>query len=312
MNVLRAPSELNPRGKAVSLAIGMFDGVHLGHQQVIRQAVSDASQQESIPIVVTFDRHPNTVVAPDRVPPLIYSVNQRLRAVEHLGVDAVLMLHFDESLSRKTGEEFIRELVHGFGALYSVCVGSTFHFGRARSGNVALLHSLGKDLRFTVHGLSAVSLDDERVSSTRIREAIRVGNLDLAGQMLGREYSLAGPVTKGDGIGRKMGIPTANLDVTGLVVPPTGVYAVHCSIDGQSQQRAVVNIGVRPTLQNPAPTLRVEAHLLDFDCDLYGKELELSFVQKLRDEQKFPSFDALQKAIRADIDKAGELFQRRE
>jgi riboflavin kinase / FMN adenylyltransferase len=310
MNLLRAPSELHPRGKTVSLAIGMFDGVHLGHQQVIRQALSDASQQEGSSVVITFDRHPNTVVAPDRVPPLIYSVSQRLRAIEHLGVDAVLMLHFDETLSRKTGEEFIRELVDGFGKLYSVCVGSTFHFGRARSGNVALLHSLGKELRFIVHGLSAVSLDDERVSSTRIREAIRAGNLDLAGQMLGREYSLAGPVTKGDGIGRKMGIPTANLNVTGLVVPPTGVYAVHCSIDGLPQQRGVVNIGVRPTLQNPAPALRVEAHLLDFDADLYGKELELSFVQRLRDEQKFPSLDSLRTAIAGDISQARELFHK--
>src|SRR3954462_12130027 len=119
MNLLCAPSDLDPRGKTVSLAIGMFDGVHLGHQQVIRQAVGDASQQEGLSVVVTFDRHPNTVVAPDRVPPLIYSVNQRLRAIERLGVTAVLMLHFDQALSRKTGEEFIRELVNGFGKLYS-------------------------------------------------------------------------------------------------------------------------------------------------------------------------------------------------
>src|SRR3954469_508399 len=310
MNILRAPSHPAPRGKTVSLAIGMFDGVHLGHQQVIRQAVGDASQQEGLSVVVTFDRHPNTVVAPDRVPPLIYSVNQRLRAIERLGVDAVLMLHFDQALSRKTGEEFIRELIHGFGRLNSICVGSTFHFGRARTGNVDLLHTLGKELHFTVHGLSAVSLDDERVSSTRIREAIRSGNLNLAGQMLGREYSLAGKVIRGDGIGRKLAVPTANIDVTGQVVPPTGVYAVHCSIDDQPSRRAVVNIGVRPTLQNPAPELRVESHLLDFDGDLYDKELELSFVQKLRDEQKFPSLDSLKHAITADIQTARDLFQK--
>jgi riboflavin kinase/FMN adenylyltransferase len=308
MKVIQAPTDLDARGKKVCLAIGVFDGVHLGHQQVIRQAVNDASQQEALSVVVTFDRHPSSIVAPDRVPPLIYSLPQRRRAIESLGVDAMLVLQFDQQLSRKTGEEFIRELAQGFGRLHSVCVGSTFHFGRGRTGNVALLHALGSELHFTVHGLSAVSLDNEPVSSTRIRESIRSGNLDLAGQMLGREYSLAGQVKKGDGLGRKLGIPTANIDTSGLITPPTGVYAVHCGVPAQPY-RGVLNIGYRPTVKSGAAELRVEAHLLDFNGDLYGQELEVAFVQKLRDEIKFPSLEALQKAISADIQRALEFFR---
>src|SRR2546425_834913 len=223
VKTIRNATDLQAGRRKVSAAIGMFDGVHLGHQQVIRQAISDAEQHEALSVVVTFDRHPNSIVAPQRVPPLIYSLPQKLRAIEAVGVDATLLLRFDEPFSRKTGEQFIRELGRDFGRLHSVCVGSTFHFGYKRSGNVELLKSLGAELNLQVHGLSAVALDGEVVSSTRIRESIRAGELDAAGQMLGREYLLCGVVQRGDGLGRKLGFPTANVDVTGLVVPPSGV-----------------------------------------------------------------------------------------
>jgi riboflavin kinase/FMN adenylyltransferase len=308
MKLIHSAIELQAQGRKVCLAIGMFDGVHLGHQQVIRQAISDASQHEAASVVLTFDRHPSTIVAPDRVPPLIYSLPQKLRAIAALQAEAVLLLKFDKPFSQKSGEQFIRELTCDFGRIHSICVGSTFHFGHRRSGNVQLLQALGKELHFVVHGLSAVSLDDEPVSSTRIREAIRAGHLDDAGQMLGREYSLDGVVQKGDGLGRKLGIPTANLDVAGLVVPPQGVYAAHSLVAGKSH-RAVVNIGFRPTLRNPAPELRVEAHLLDYDGDLYGQELETVFVEKLRDEQKFSSLEALREQIGRDIERARAIFE---
>ena len=307
MTIADTPRELELRGRKVCLAIGMFDGVHLGHQQVIRQAISNAEQHEAVSVVVTFDRHPNTIVAPDRVPPLVHTLPQKLRAISALGTQATLVLVFDELFSRKTGEEFIRELAADFGRIHSICVGSTFHFGRKRSGNVTLLKTLGEELHFQVHGLSAVSLDGEVVSSTRIRETIRTGQLDGAGQMLGREYALCGIVQRGDGLGRKLGFPTANIDTRGLVVPPGGVYAVHCALGGQSH-RAVLNIGFRPTLQSAAPELRVEAHLLEFDGDLYGQELEVTFIEKLRAEQKFPSLEDLRGQIAADIRSARSLF----
>jgi riboflavin kinase/FMN adenylyltransferase len=165
---------------------------------------------------------------------------------------------------------------------------------------VDLLRRLGAELKFVVHGMAAVSLDGRAVSSTRIREAIRAGDLDGVSQMLGRAYSLAGTVVRGDGLGHQLGFPTANLDATGLALPPHGVYAVHAEAGGKTY-RAVLNIGLRPTLQNPNPQLRVEAHLMDFGGGLYGQELEVAFVDKLRGETKFPSLAELRQQIARDI-----------
>jgi riboflavin kinase/FMN adenylyltransferase len=307
MKIIRAASELNPGGRRVCLAIGFFDGVHLGHQQIIRQTIADAQQHEALSLVVTFDRHPNTVVAPQRVPPLIYSLPQKLRVIESLGCDGLLLIHFDQPFSQQTGEAFIRGLARDLGQVQSLCVGSNFTFGYKRGGNVALLKTLGEELHFVVHGMAAVSLDGRVVSSTRIREAISEGNLDAASQMLGRAYSLAGQIIRGDQLGQKLGFPTANLDVTGLALPPNGVYAVHAHVRGQTQ-RAVVNIGCRPTLKSPTPQVRVEAHLLDFKGDLYGEELEITFLEKLRDEKQFPSLEALQEQIARDIATARTRF----
>ena len=250
--------------------------------------------------MLTFDRHPNTVVAPSRLPPLVYSLPQKLRAIESLGAEKLLLIHFDKAFSEQTGEDFVRGLANGLGHIQSLCVGASFVFGHKRGGNVELLRRLGAELKFTVHGMAAVSLDGRAVSSTRIREAIRAGDLDRVSQMLGRAYSLAGTVVRGDGLGHQLGFPTANLDVTGLALPPHGVYAVHAEAGGKTH-RAVLNIGLRPTLQNPSPQLRVEAHLIDFTGDLYGQEMEVAFVDKLRPETRFPSLAELRAQIARDI-----------
>jgi riboflavin kinase/FMN adenylyltransferase len=307
MPILTAATELRARPRKVCVAIGVFDGVHLGHQQVIRQTLADARQHEGVPVVITFDRHPNAVVAPGRVPPMLHSLPQKLRAIESLGVANTLLIRFDRAFSEQTGEQFIRSLALDFGHLHSVCVGSEFTFGHQRSGNVALLKQLGAELKFTVHGLAAVSLDGEPVSSTRIREAVRTGDLDAASQMLGREYSIAGSVIRGDQLGRKLGFPTANLDVTGLILPPNGVYAVHARVAGR-EHRGALNLGLRPTLASPTPRLQCEVHLLDFAEDIYGAELELTFAAKLRDEQKFPDVAALQSQITRDLAAARACF----
>jgi len=307
MKILRALTDLPPGPRRVCVAIGVFDGVHLGHQQVIRQTVADAEQHEALSVVVTFDRHPHAVVAPTRVPPPVYSLPQKLRAIEALGVEGAWVIHFDEAFSRQTGEEFVRALVRDFSQLRSICVGSGFTFGHRRSGDVELLRRLGAELNFSVHGLAAVSLDGEPVSSTRIREAIRGGQFDAAGQMLGRAWSLAGPVVKGDQLGGRLGFPTANLDVNGRALPPNGVYAVHVRIDARIH-RGVLNIGFRPTVSSGAPELRVEAHLFDFTGDLYGRDLEITFLEKLREEQKFPSLEALKEQIARDVASARRRF----
>jgi riboflavin kinase / FMN adenylyltransferase len=306
MNLIHRATDLDAGSRKICVAIGVFDGVHLGHQQVIRQSVFDARQHEGLALVVTFDRHPNEVVAPKRTPPLIYSLPQKLRVIASFEVEAALLVHFDRAFSEIPAEQFIRDLVRDLGQVYSVCVGSTFTFGHKRRGDVSLLERLGGELGFKVHGLSALALDGERVSSTRIREAIRRGNLDGASQMLGRAYSLSGTVVEGDHLGKQIGFPTANLNVAGLVLPPPGVYAAHADLRGQTF-RAAVNIGSRPTLGNSGPS-RVEVHLLDFFEDIYGEEVEIAFVDKLREEQKFPSLDALKEQIARDIESARTLF----
>jgi len=306
MRIIHAPTELQEHQK-VCLSLGFFDGVHLGHQQIIRQTIADARQHEAMALVITFDQHPNAVVAPSRVPPLIYSLSQKLRVIETLGPDALLLLHFDKALSEQPGEKFIQKLVAELGRVQSLCVGANFVFGHKRGGNVDLLKKLGAELKFTVHGLAAVSLDGTAVSSTRIREAIRGGKLDTASQMLGRAYSISGLVEQGDHLGRKLGFPTANMNIAGLVLPPNGVYAVQARL-GTKTYRSVLNIGQRPTLGRPNPVLRVECHLIDFAGDIYGQELEVIFVERLRDEKKFESLDQLRDQIGKDITDAVGRF----
>mgnify|MGYP001224992696 CR=1 FL=1 len=307
MKILHDAREIQTTTGRVCCAIGMFDGVHLGHQQVIRQTVSDAHQLEAASLCVTFDQHPAKVTMPEHAPPLIQNLSQRLAAIEALGVEVALVLPFDEVMSQIPAEAFIQGLQVDLGRINSICVGAHFAFGHGRDGNLDLLQKLGQELNFIVHGLSSVSLDGETVSSTRIRTAIAEGQLDAAGQMLGREYSLAGEVVKGDQRGNELGFPTANLDITDLCTPPKGVYAAHAEVNGATH-RAAVNIGLRPTVTGTEPTLHVEAHLLDFEGDLYGEKLFLTFVGKLRDEQAFDSLEALKAQIEKDIVQARYLF----
>jgi riboflavin kinase / FMN adenylyltransferase len=299
MKIIHAAGQLGNGRRKVCLAIGVFDGVHLGHQQIIRQTIADARQHDAVSLAITFDRHPNAIVAPDRVPPLIYSASQKMRALESLGTDALLLIHFDLAFSRKTGEEFIRELVREPGKIHSICVGADFVFGHQRTGHVGLLKQLGAELGFQVHGLAAVALDGHTVSSTRIREAIRAGDFDAAGQMLGRPYAICGKVIAGDKLGRQFGFPTANLGTSGLVLPPNGVYAASTRLADRFY-RVALNIGVRPTVA-AGKQLRVEAHVLDFSGELYGQELELEIGDRLRDEQTFTSPEALREQIARDV-----------
>ena len=300
MKTIRAANELAHGSRKVCLAIGVFDGVHLGHQHIIRQTIADARQHDAVALVITFDRHPNAIVAPDRVPPQIFSRSQKVRAIEALGADALLEIPFDKIFSEKPGEVFIRELARDLGKIHSICVGADFVFGHRRSGNVALLNKLGAELLFQVHGLAAVSLDGQVVSSTRIREMIRAGNFDAASQMLGRPYAICGRVVEGDRIGQQLGFPTANLDAAHLILPPNGVYSAGTKLKGQGY-RVALNIGLRPTVATAKPQLRVEAHLLDFNGQLYGTELELEIGVKLRDERRFGSAAELREQIQRDV-----------
>lgn len=299
MSIIHTPADLITNGKRVCLAIGFFDGVHLGHQQIIRQTISDARQHDGTPLALTFDKHPNAIVAPEKTPPLIYSLPQKLRTIQALGVEDILLIRFDKQFSQQSGEDFIRGLTRDFRKIHSICVGANFVFGHKRGGNVALLKTLGGEFHFHVHGLSAVSLDGRAVSSTRIREAVRAGNIDDASQMLGRPYAICGRVVVGDKLGRTLGFPTANLDAAGLVLPPNGVYSAVTRLSGVLY-RVALNIGTRPTVAD-GRQLRVEAHLLDFNGDVYGQELEIEIGEKLRDEKKFNSPGELKEQISRDV-----------
>ena len=200
----------------------------------------------------------------------------------------------------------MRALARDFRQIKSISVGDGFMFGAGRSGNVALLQKLGGPLGFTLHALRDVELEGQSVSSTRIREAVRAGEFALAGRMLGRPYALCGAVIKGGQLGRKLGFPTANLDVTGLVVPPCGVYAAEAQVGG-GHYRAAVNIGHRPTVRSADPQLHVEAHLIDFEGDIYGQALELVFLKKLREEKRFANPEILGAQIADDINQARNL-----
>ena len=307
MKQLSQPSDLYDKERKVCLAIGMFDGVHLGHQQVLQQAVQAASQNNSISVAITFDQHPAHIISPEQAPALIQTQAQRIRTIELLGIDAILIINFDEAFSLKTGKSFIQEIAQGFGSIHSICVGKDFMFGHNRDGNFQSLQKLGQKLGFISYGLQPVILDDQVISSTRIRTALSEGKIDDANQMLGRKFSIEGPVVKGDGKGREIGFATANLDTKGLILPPNGVYAAYAQLNGH-KFKALLNIGVRPTIKQSPSSLQVETHLLNFNDNIYDEVIEIEFISRLRNELMFNSTEALKKQISSDIEHAKTLF----
>lgn len=300
MKVLAQPAPFGSPPQPVCLAIGVFDGVHLGHQEVLRQTLADARIHGGVSVVATFDRHPSAVLAPDRVPPGIWPVWRRLDACAAMGFDAALVFTFDEAFSRQSAGEFLDRLAGGVVCLASISVGTTFVFGHRRSGTVETLREHGMRRGYGVHGIPPLEQDGEVVSSTRLREWIAAGDLGRAARALGRPVSLAGDVVEGDRLGRQLGFPTANLAVDGMVLPPTGVYAA-TAVTREGRWAAAVNLGRRPTVAPGGGAVRVEAHLIGFEGDLYGTRLELELDRRLRGEERFPSREALVAAIARDV-----------
>jgi riboflavin kinase/FMN adenylyltransferase len=285
----------------------MFDGVHLGHQSLLRMCLEDARRHSGLATAITFDRHPNFVVAPDRAPPALQTLEHRLTLFEALGIEAAVVIPFDEVFSRVPAVHFVKDLVSTLAPVASICVGQGFTFGHRRSGNVALLESLQQELSYVTRVLPPVCRSQRAVRSTWIRELVAAGQFNEVAELLGRPYSIASRVARGDGLGRQLGFPTANLDVGDLALPPHGVYAAEARLAGQTHS-AVLNLGVRPTLKHPTPTLRFEVHLLDFNNDLYGQTLEIIPRRHLRPEQRFESLNALRRQIEADILQARSIL----
>ncbi len=287
-----------------AITVGNFDGVHMGHQQVLAELVGHAQAVGGASIVVTFEPHPRAVLYPEEAPRRLCHVHERLQYLEAAGVDAVLLLEFNKDLAAWTAEKFSRALYAAF-SFQHMHVGYDFAFGRDRQGHVDDLRALGDAEGFTVSEAAAFEMLDAVVSSSRIRSAIEAADLLLAEKLLGRKYSISGEVLHGDKRGRQMNFPTANLDVADLAHPPVGIYAVQASV-GTQQWMGAAYLGYRPTFQGR--TLLLETHLLDADVDIYGQSLKVEFVQRIREDRSFTGADDLAVQIAKDCDAARKIL----
>lgn len=309
-----APGAGDPRGAVVT--IGAYDGVHRGHRAVIGHVRRLAARRGLASTVVTFDRHPASVVRPESAPPLLTDLDQRLELLAETGIDTTLVLRFDEARAREPAEAFVSEVLVGCLGARVVVVGEDFHFGHRRRGDVTLLRAMGADLGFEVVGVDLVGADGaaatagDRVSSTAIRQALARGDLTAATAMLGRPHEVRGVVVHGDGRGgTELGFPTANVAVPDeICLPSDGIYAGwYLRPDGEPRP-AALSLGRRPTFYEDSPYSLLEAHLLDFGDDLYGEPARVRFVGRLRDELRFDSVDALVRQMHLDCAEARQLL----
>jgi riboflavin kinase/FMN adenylyltransferase len=308
MEILRTIDELGSLAGSTHLAIGVFDGLHLGHQAVIGRAQEAARQTRGNAVVVTFDPHPVRVLRPEKAPRLLTSTRHKVKLIERLGVDAVLLLEFTLEFSKTPPEIFVEKLVRAAKHLRQICVGQEWTFGANRSGSIRLLEELAPKMGFQVASVPPVSVDGRVVSSTLIRSAVECGDLESAAKYLGRDFTILGTVTEGRQLGRRLGFPTANLRAHNELFPPNGVYAAKAWFR-EEEYGGVVNIGVRPTIENEAGERILELHLFDFDQQIYGEDVEVAFLAYLRPEQKFAGVDELQTQIQRDAEKARGIYE---
>ena len=306
MEILRSISELDQLHGPLFLAIGVFDGVHLGHQAVISTSTRHAHSADGTPVVVTFDPHPAKVLRPNDAPHLLTATHHKIALIRSLGVGHLLVIKFDKQFAETSPENFAEQLVRNSKPLREICVGHEWSFGKNRAGNLDLLKKFGARFNFDVVGIPPVKTNGAVVSSTAIRQAVEAGNLTKAAEMLGRNYTILGTVSGGEKLGKKIGFPTANLSAHSEQFPPNGVYFAEAWLEGVLLH-GVVNLGYRPTVSSGEPERILEIHLLDFDRDIYGEDLEIRFVRYLRPEKKFENVDALVRQIGVDVQQAREL-----
>lgn len=299
---LSSPEPIPERLRGAVVALGNFDGFHLGHQAVVGEALAFARQLQRPCIVATFDPHPRRLFQPDAEPFRLTTLDQRQELFAAAGADAMLVFHFDRDMAAKPATEWIAEVLQGQLGVSGVVTGEDFTFGKARSGNPEVLRASGIPAR----AVAAVEMDGKPVSSSRIREALKAGDCAEAARLLTRPFAIRGTVQHGDKQGRELGFPTANLDLGSYLRPRYGIYAVKGRLpDGRVMQGAA-NLGVRPTFDPPKELL--EPHFFDFAEDLYGQEIEVEFHHFLRGEAKFDSLDALMAQMRLDCDQARALL----
>ena len=287
------------------ITLGNFDGLHLGHQELIRQIVLRAEETGSLSMVVTFRPHPLKILAPEKCPPLISIYEEKIRLIEELGIDVLVKIPFTLDFSSMEPRDFVKDVLVDLLGAKEIFVGYNYRFGKNRKGDIRMLRELGKELDFLVREIEQVSLASEVISSTLIRRLLQKGEVEHAAKLLGREYALSGIVLKGDGRGRGLGFPTANIAPRHAIIPSNGVYAVKLFVRDKYYD-GIVNIGMRPTFA--ANSLAIEVHIFDFDEDLYGEEVTLYFIRKIRKEKKFQNAEALITQIKEDIGTAREIL----
>jgi len=288
------------------LTLGVFDGLHLGHQRIMQTVVESAESIEAVPTVITFDPHPRAVLHPDNAPPLLQTLDQRLANFEVLGIKQTIVIRFDKEFADTDAETFLGDIVHERLQAREVFLGKGFFFGKNRGGNIELLREMSKKLGFFADEVAEVRLRGARISSSKIRHLLAEGKVNLARRMLGRPYGVEGQIIHGLQRGRTIGFPTANLHPHNRVIPKFGVYATATLIDGQ-WRRSITNVGIRPTFDDGSMP-SIESYVFDFDGDLYGDVLRVRFLHRIRDERKFASIDELRAQIRRDTDRALNYF----
>jgi riboflavin kinase/FMN adenylyltransferase len=289
------------------ITLGNFDGLHLGHQELIRKVIRRAKETGSRSIVVTFRPHPLKILAPEKCPPLISIYEEKIKLFEKLGIDVLVKIPFTLEFAKMSPGDFVKGILCDMLGAKEIFVGFNYRFGRGREGNIATLKALGERLGFTVREVEQVSLNGEVISSTKIRHLLRDGEVEHAARLLGRTYTITGIVVRGDGRGKSLGFPTANIAPKHSIIPAHGVYAVRLFVRDRFYD-GIANIGMRPTFDKNV--LTIEVHVFDFDEDIYGEDISLYFIGKIRDEKKFGSADELILQIGTDVGIARDLLSR--
>jgi riboflavin kinase / FMN adenylyltransferase len=309
MMTIYFPDDAHPRWHQPVLALGNFDGLHRGHMKIIDRVRRRAGERGGTPAAMTFDPHPSRVLRPDKAPPLLMTTEQKLEALGRGGMQGIAVVRFTHEMSLWDPERFVRTVLVEWLHVSEVWVGANFLFGHDRAGTFSVLRSLGARYGFRAEKIDPVRYKDFVVSSTRVRRLVSEGRVDEAAALLGHHFFVDGVVTRGAGRGRGIGFPTANICTDNELVPPPGVYATLVTIDDVVVHPSITNVGFRPTFGD-SERMVIEAHVFDFDRDLYGQRARLSFVQRLRDERAFPDVDALRAQIEADCRGARRLFGR--
>lgn len=307
MIVVRDPHDLGPACARPVVALGKFDGVHRGHARLLAAVIRLARREGAPSMAVTFDVHPDSLLRPHQVPPVLTTIAEKTAAIEEAGIDCLVYLEFTPEFARLSAWEFASEFLAGRIGARMVLAGENFRFGRNRGGDVLMLRRWGPKLGFGFRAVPQATVAGEPVSSTRVRRVIAAGEMRLAAALLGRPYSVEGEVDHGVSRGRALGAPTANLRLPGKLLPPDGVYLVRAAIDGGEPLPSILNLGTSPTF-GPGER-RLEVHFLNFAGDLYGHRVRVFFERYLRHETRFPSADALARQIRADIALAERHFR---